>query len=93
MAIINAFEHPACTDCLNNPKNGGSGVCFCTLPYMQNTTMYDNTYDDNCCMTATTNTGVYVFDKEHISADTQSKDNINRIAEAKANISKYLKKS
>lgn len=20
-----------CTNCLNNPRNGGSGICFCTL--------------------------------------------------------------
>lgn len=22
-----------CDNCSNNPKNGGSGVCLCTLPY------------------------------------------------------------
>lgn len=25
-----------CSGCSNNPKNGGSGICHCTLPYMNN---------------------------------------------------------
>ena len=24
-----------CYQCSNNPKNGGSGICNCTIPYMQ----------------------------------------------------------
>lgn len=24
-----------CDQCSNNPKNGGSGICNCTIPYMQ----------------------------------------------------------
>jgi hypothetical protein len=27
-------ENNPCAFCPNNPKNGGSGICFCTLPYM-----------------------------------------------------------
>ena len=27
-----------CEGCTNNPKNGGSGICLCTLPYMTTTT-------------------------------------------------------
>ena len=23
-----------CASCPNNPKNGGSGICFCTIPHM-----------------------------------------------------------
>ena len=30
-AAIGTFEQSACVNCSNNPKNGGSGVCFCTL--------------------------------------------------------------
>ena len=30
-ATISAFEQPSCVNCSNNPKNGGSGICFCTL--------------------------------------------------------------
>lgn len=26
-----AFEKPACINCPSNPKNGGDGICFCTL--------------------------------------------------------------
>lgn len=26
-----------CRNCANHPKNGGSGICHCTLPYMTST--------------------------------------------------------
>ncbi len=26
-----------CKNCSNNPDNGGSGVCFCTIPYFNKT--------------------------------------------------------
>ena len=30
------IDYPSCCDgCLNNPKNGGSGVCYCILGQMQ----------------------------------------------------------
>ena len=25
------YEESPCTHCYNNPKNGGSGICWCTL--------------------------------------------------------------
>jgi hypothetical protein len=28
------FEKPACSNCPNNAKNGGSGICHCTLGQM-----------------------------------------------------------
>lgn len=28
---LGAFEQSACANCSNNPKNGGSGICFCIL--------------------------------------------------------------
>lgn len=28
---VSAFEQSACANCSNNPKNGGSGICHCTL--------------------------------------------------------------
>lgn len=28
---INNFTQSACLSCPNNPKNGGDGICFCTL--------------------------------------------------------------
>ena len=33
--LINNFEQSACEGCSNNPKNGGSGICNCTLGQMQ----------------------------------------------------------
>lgn len=32
------FEYKCCTNCANNPANGGSGFCNCTLPYLENGT-------------------------------------------------------
>lgn len=32
---INNFVQPACLRCPNNPKNGGDGICFCTLGQIQ----------------------------------------------------------
>ena len=29
--INNAFGREACENCPSNPKNGGDGICFCTL--------------------------------------------------------------
>lgn len=34
-AKIGVFEPDACVNCSNNPKNGGTGICFCTLGQMQ----------------------------------------------------------
>ncbi len=28
---VSVFEQSACVNCSNNPKNGGSGICHCTL--------------------------------------------------------------
>lgn len=30
-SLISNFEQSACANCSNNPKNGGSGICHCTL--------------------------------------------------------------
>lgn len=30
-ATIGTFDNPSCVGCSNNPKNGGSGICFCIL--------------------------------------------------------------
>lgn len=32
--FINMPKASVCDGCPNNPKNGGSGVCLCTLPYL-----------------------------------------------------------
>jgi hypothetical protein len=33
--IRDNFEQPACVNCPSNPKNGGSGICFCILGQAQ----------------------------------------------------------
>lgn len=30
-AKVSAFSQTACISCPSNPKNGGDGICFCTL--------------------------------------------------------------
>lgn len=30
-SLVDNFEQSACANCSNNPKNGGSGICHCTL--------------------------------------------------------------
>ena len=32
--LNDAYMADPCKQCPNNPKNGGSGICNCTLPYM-----------------------------------------------------------
>lgn len=34
-ATISVFEQSSCVNCSNNPKNGGSGICHCTLGQIQ----------------------------------------------------------
>lgn len=29
--VRDSFENEACKNCSNNPENGGTGICFCTL--------------------------------------------------------------
>ena len=86
-------DYPSCCDgCSNNPKNGGSGICHCTLPYMQNPFMYNtNASIDDCCMTTTTSTGAYIFGKEKPNADKQPKADAKRIAEAIERTKKYIR--
>lgn len=90
---INGYDYPSCCDgCSNNPKNGGSGICNCTLPYMQNPIMYNTaTPIDDFYMTAATSTGVYIFENEKHSANNQLKANADRIAEAVERTKKYIK--
>lgn len=30
-SLVGNFEQSVCVNCSNNPKNGGSGICHCTL--------------------------------------------------------------
>lgn len=87
------IDYPSCCDgCSNNPKNGGSGICNCTLPYMENPMMYyTGTPTADYCNTATTSTGVYIFGNEKPYADNQLRDNTDRITEVVERTKKYIK--
>ena len=82
------INYPDCCDeCSNNPKNGGSGICNCTLPYMQNPTMYSN---GDSCMANNINGNVYfVKDLDTLKEHKASSD---RIAEAVERTKKYERK-
>lgn len=38
------FIPECCRNCSNHPSNGGSGICFCSLPYMTTTDPKRNWY-------------------------------------------------
>lgn len=78
---------PSCCDgCSNHPKNGGSGICNCTLPYMQNPTNYTVQSGD---YVMTNSTGGYIYTTS-IKLPDASTSTVN-IAEAVERIKKYLK--
>jgi hypothetical protein len=89
---IQAYEinYPACCDgCSNNPKNGGFGICNCTLPYMQNPTNYTVHIGDGCMAN---NTNGYVYFADNLDDLKQHKAGANRISEAIERTSKYIKR-
>lgn len=86
---LQTFEanYPDCCDgCSNNPKNGGSGICNCTLPYMQNPIMYST--GDSCMANNIDNNVYFVKDLDALEGH---KANADRIAEAVEKTQKYLK--
>lgn len=88
---LQTFEinYPACCDgCSNNPKNGGSGICNCTLPYMHNPTNYTVPIGDFCMAN---NTNGYVYFVDDINSLTKHKAGHDRIAKAIENTKKYIK--
>ena len=77
---------PSCCDgCSNNPKNGGSGICNCTLPYMQNPTIYTANHEDLCMVN---NTGGYVYTTDTKLTNTSTIDVMKAVERTK----KYIKK-
>ena len=83
---VNGYDYPDCCDgCSNNPKNGGSGICNCTLPYMQNPTMYNI---GESCMANNIEDRAYFVNADNLKEHKLSAD---RIAEAVENTKKYLK--
>ena len=75
-----------CDGCANNPKNGGSGICNCTLPYMQNPTNYTVQAGDYVMVNST---GGYVYTTSTKLPDA-STPTIN-IADAVERTKQYLK--
>lgn len=81
-------DYPSCCDgCSNNPTNGGSGICNCTLPYMQDPIRYDI---GDFCMSNNTNGYMYVIDD--MDSLKSYNDNTNIIAEAVERTKKYVRK-
>ena len=75
---------PCCDSCSNNTKNGGSGICNCALPYMQNPTTYTVKQEDLCMVN---NTGGYVY-----TTDTKlNNGSTANIADAVERTKKYIK--
>jgi hypothetical protein len=48
------YDDP-CAGCSNHPRNGGSGFCHCTIPYMSKTQPYTSS---NRLTITTTGTGI-----------------------------------
>lgn len=79
-------DYPSCCDgCSNNPKNGGSGICSCTLPYMQNPVMYST---GDSCMANNIDGRVYFASSNSLK---EHKADANRISEAIERTKKYLR--
>ena len=77
----------SCDKCSNNPKNGGSGICSCTIPYFENPIMYST---GDSCMANNISGNVLHFSTTDKSMEFCA--DANRIAEAVENTKKYKKK-
>ena len=91
---VNGLDYPDfCAGCSNNPKNGGSGICNCTLPYMQNPVTYVSTntssVDDFSCMA--NNIGSNVYFVRDINQTKKDKVDFNRISEDVERTKQYIK--
>ena len=49
------YEYECCKGCSNNPVNGGSGICNCTLPYFERSITY------NTINTTTTTSQTFLY--------------------------------
>ena len=75
---------PSCCDgCSNNPKNGGSGICNCTLPYMQNPITYESDVSvDDCCEAVNFNQNVFAVNEDFLDRISKiTHDDINTAVE------------
>ena len=84
------INYPDCCDgCSNNPKNGGSGICNCTLPYMQNPTNYTVASGDACMIN---NLDGRVFFTDNLDKLNEHRASADRIAEATKRTKQYIKR-
>ena len=64
--LSSTFNSPeCCRNCSNNPSNGGSGICHCTLPYMTKIDMPIRNF--------MTGTQPVIQDEDQITLDTEMK--------------------
>lgn len=87
-SLLQTFEvnYPSCCDgCSNNPKNGGSGICSCTLPYMQNPVMYST---GDSCMANNIDGRMYFASNHSLQ---EHKASANRISEAVERTKRFMK--
>ena len=83
---VNGLDYPDCCDgCSNNPKNGGSGICNCTLPYMQSPTTYETS-----CMANNIDGNVYFT--TDICKFREPGANAKIVSEAVERTKKYMRK-
>ena len=62
------FNNEACQSCSNNPKNGGSGICNCTIPYLSGQGVtYCTTQDTN-----TVSTGQFSYVGKRLEKEPES---------------------
>ena len=77
----------SCDGCSNNPKNGGSGICNCTIPYFENPISYS--LSENCMVNNINGNAYFSTDIDKLrefSADAK------RIAEAIERTNEYEKR-
>jgi hypothetical protein len=78
------INFPSCCEgCSNNPQNGGSGICNCTLPYMQSPI----NYNDDDCMACNANGYIYTANATMLKTPVSN----NRIKEAVERTKRYIK--
>ena len=81
------YENDPCRNCPNDPRNGGSGICCCTVPYMNPNSPYKIT----CQTTATSQTvgkapiTYTVADECNVSSDSAT------VASSSSSLSDHIK--
>ena len=83
----------SCDGCSNNPKNGGSGICNCTIPYFENPIMYSATCaDDSSCVANNITGQPFISGEINLSSDNIGVADVKRIAKAITKANGYEKR-